>query len=203
MIDASQITGVILAGGRGARMGGVDKGLQIFNGVPLAQRALERLQLQVGIAAIIANRNIAEYEAFGVPVWRDAIDDFAGPLAGMHAALAHCTTAWLATAPCDSPLLPLDLVERLASAAQGQNAEIAIASAREDDGELRSQPVFCLLRAELVEHLASYLQTGGRKVQAWTALHRTVTVAFDQPGDDPRAFFNANTMAQLHRLERT
>jgi molybdopterin-guanine dinucleotide biosynthesis protein A len=203
VIDSGDITGVILAGGRGSRMGGVDKGLQNFNGMPMALHTLMRLAPQVGEVMINANRNLGAYEAFGVPVWPDVLADYAGPLAGFLTALERCETPWLVTVPCDTPLLPRDLVARLAQAAQEQDAEIAMAVAREDDGALHTQPVFCLLRVDLLESLVQYTQGGGRKVDAWTALHKIVMVPFDTPQDDPRAFFNANTLAQLHLLERS
>jgi molybdopterin-guanine dinucleotide biosynthesis protein A len=202
LIEASEITGVILAGGRGSRMGGVDKGLQNFNGMPMAMHTLLRLQPQVGEIMINANRNLGAYESFGVPVWPDVLEDYAGPLAGFLTALERCETPWLVTTPCDSPLFPHDLVARLARAASEQEAEIAMAAAREEDGQLRTQPVFCLLRVELLESLLRFTKGGGRKIDAWTALHKTAIVAFDQAGDDPRAFFNANTLAELHRLEQ-
>jgi len=201
MIPAHDITGLILAGGRGARMGGADKGLQNFNGMPLALHTLMRLQMQVGEVLINANRNLAAYESFGVSVWHDALPDFAGPLAGFMTGLEHCDTPWLLTVPCDTPLFPLDLVQRLAEAAEAQDAEIAMACAPEADGALRPQPVFCLLRRELMESLHLFTQGGGRKIDAWTALHPTAVVAFDAPGDDPQAFFNANTLAELQQLE--
>lgn len=200
MIQAQDITGVVLAGGRGSRMGGADKGLQNFNGMPLALNALMRLQLQVGHCMLNANRNLAAYESFGVPVWPDSLSDYAGPLAGFLTALEHAETPWLATVPCDSPLFPLDMVNRLAEALACDNAEIAMVAAREDDGQLRAQPVFCLLRTDLLESLVRFTQGGGRKIDAWTALHTTVLVPFDAPGDDPRAFVNANTLAELQQL---
>ncbi len=201
MIPAHDITGLILAGGRGARMGGADKGLQNFNGMPLALHTLMRLQMQVGEVLINANRNLAAYESFGVAVWHDALPDFAGPLAGFMTGLEHCDTPWLVTVPCDTPLFPLDLVQRLAEAAEAQEAEIAMACAPEADGALRPQPVFCLLRRELMESLHLFTQGGGRKIDAWTGQHRTVHVDFNAPGDDPRAFFNANTLDELRQLE--
>jgi len=201
-IPASDITGLILAGGRGSRMGGADKGLQNFNGVPLALHTMLRLQPQVGEVMINANRNLAAYESFGVPVWPDVLPDFAGPLAGFLTGLERCETRWLVTVPCDTPLFPQDLVARLAAAAQEQDAAIAMAAGREEDGQLRTQPVFCLLRVELLESLVRFTHEGGRKIDAWTARHQTVTVPFDAPADDPRAFCNANTLAQLHQLER-
>lgn len=183
-------------------MGGIDKGLQNFNGIPLALHTLMRLGPQVGEIMINANRNLSAYESFGVPVWPDALADYAGPLAGFLTGLEHCETSWLVTVPCDTPLFPLDLVARLAEAAVAQDAEIAMAAAREEDGQLRPQPVFCLMRVELLESLVAFTHGGGRKIDAWTAQHKTAVVGFDQPGDAPRAFFNANTLAELHQLER-
>ena len=202
MIEASEITGLVLAGGRGSRMGGVDKGLQNFNGIPLALFTLMRLQPQVGEMMINANRNLSAYEAFGTPVWPDVLADYAGPLAGFLTGLERCETAWLLTIPCDTPLFPQDLAARLAQAADRDRAEIAMAAAREEDGQLRPQPVFCLLRRELLESLVRFTHDGGRKIDAWTAQHKTVLVPFDAPGDDQRAFFNANTLAELHQLEQ-
>jgi molybdopterin-guanine dinucleotide biosynthesis protein A len=202
MIAREDITGLVLAGGRGSRMGGADKGLQNFNGVPLALHTLLRLQPQVGEAMVNANRNLSAYESFGAPVWPDALPDYAGPLAGFLTGLEQCGTGWLVTVPCDTPLFPADLVERLAAAAEREDAEIAMASAPEQDGQLRTQPVFCLLRHELLESLVRFTHGGGRKIDAWTAQHRTVVVPFDRPGDDPRAFFNANTLTELRQLER-
>jgi molybdopterin-guanine dinucleotide biosynthesis protein A len=203
-IATADITGLLLAGGRGSRMGGVDKGLQPFNGEPLALHAIRRLGPQVGRLMVNANRNLADYEAFGVPVWPDSLADYAGPLAGFLAGLEHCTTPWLLIVPCDTPLFPTDLAARLAEAVVAGNAEIAIATApeaAEGDVVLRPQPVFCLLRADLRGSLQRYTEAGGRKVHAWTAQHRTVHVPFDRPGDAPDAFFNANTLAELHALE--
>ena len=201
MISTSDVTGLVLAGGRGSRMGGTDKGLQKFNGVPLALHTMLRLQPQVGEIVINANRNLAAYESFGVPVYPDALPDYAGPLAGFLTGLEQCGTDWLATVPCDTPMFPTDLVARLMDAAQEHESEIAMASAPESDGQLRTQPVFCLLRRELMESLVRFTHGGGRKIDAWTAQHRTVVVPFDRPGDE-RAFFNANTLAELRELER-
>lgn len=202
MIAPEDITGLILAGGRGSRMGGVDKGLQNFNGMPLALATLMRLAPQVGHVLINANRNLGAYESFGVPVWPDVLPDFAGPLAGFLTGLEHCETPWLVTVPCDTPLFPLDLVDRLARAAGEQQADIAMAAAREEDGQVRTQPVFCLLRVNLLESLVRFTGEGGRKIDKWTAQHKTAVVTFDAPTDSPRAFFNANTLAELHLLEK-
>ncbi|WP_416402064.1 molybdenum cofactor guanylyltransferase MobA [Alicycliphilus denitrificans] len=205
MIDTHDITGLILAGGRGSRMGGVDKGLQNFRGMPLALQALMRLSPQVGGVMINANRNLSAYESFGVPVWPDGLADYAGPLAGFLCGLERCETPWLLTVPCDTPLFPADLAGRLAAAAAAQGADIAMAAAPEpeDDGStrVRTQPVFCLLRVGLLESLMRFTQEGGRKIDRWTAQHPCAIVAFDQPGDDPLAFRNANTLAELHALE--
>jgi molybdopterin-guanine dinucleotide biosynthesis protein A len=201
----ADITGLVLAGGRGARMGGVDKGLQHFNGEPLAMHALRRLGVQVGTVMINANRNFSDYGAFGVPVWADSLADCPGPLAGFLAGLEHCATPLLLTVPCDTPLFPLDLAARLSEALAADDAEIATVSAPDGGGDaasaLRPQPVFCLLRTSLRESLLRFTEAGGRKVQAWTAQRRTVYVPFDRPGDAPDAFFNANTLAELHALE--
>ena len=202
-IDGAEITGVILAGGRGSRMGGADKGLQNFNGVPLALHTLLRLSPQVGEVMINANRNLSAYESFGVPVWPDAVGlgEYSGPLAGFLTGLERCETPYLLTVPCDTPLFSEHLVERLAQAMAQDNAAIAVVAAPEKDGQLRAQPVFCLLRTRLLESLMLFTTSGGRKIDAWTAQHKTVLVPFNLPGDDPRSFFNANTLAELHQLE--
>lgn len=203
MISSQDITGVILAGGRGSRMGGVDKGLQNFHGMPLAVQTLMRLAPQVGEVMINANRNLAAYESFGVPVWPDALADYAGPLAGFLTGLERCETPYLLTVPCDTPLFPQDLAARLAEALEREGADIAMAAAREEDGQVRTQPVFCLLRHELMESLVRFTHEGGRKIDKWTVLHKQAIVTFDAPGDDARAFFNANTLEELHRLEQS
>ena len=210
MIHLTDITAVILAGGRGSRMGGVDKGLQSFNGTPLALHTLLRLQMQssgpLAQVMINANRNLAAYEAFGASVWPDVLADYAGPLAGFLTGLERCETPYLITTPCDTPLFPLDLVERLAHAMAADDADIAMVSAPELNAQgtsvLRAQPVFCLLKAELLESLVDFTRKGGRKIDAWTASHPTVLVPFNLDGDDPRAFFNANTLAELQSLEQ-
>lgn len=203
MISKDDVTGVILAGGRGSRMGGADKGLQNFRGMPMAMFTLLRLAPQVSELMINANRNLAAYESFGVPVWPDGLADYAGPLAGFLTGLEHCETEYLVTVPCDTPLFPQDLVARLAEALERDGADIAMAQAREEDGQLRAQPVFSLLRRDLMESLVRFTQGGGRKIDAWTAQHRTVLVPFDREGDDAAAFANANTLAELHRLEQS
>jgi molybdopterin-guanine dinucleotide biosynthesis protein A len=196
-IDKAQITGLVLAGGRGSRMGGVDKGLQNFRGMPLAMHALLRLQAQVGETLLNANRNIAAYESMGVPVWPDAVPDYPGPLAGFLAGLERCETPFLVVVPCDSPLFPEDLVARLAEAFADESTEIAVAATREGDA-LQAQPVFCMMRAGLMESLVRFVHGGERKIDRWTAQHATRLVAFE----NAEAFANANTMDELQQLQR-
>ncbi len=204
-MNATQgITALILAGGRGSRMGGMDKGLQNFRGLPLALQTLMRLQLQ-SLAPqdilINANRNLAAYESLGAAVWPDTLDGFAGPLAGFLTGLERCETPLLLTVPCDTPLFPLDLIERLHSALAEEDADMAMAAAREEDGQVRPQPVFCLLKVSLLDSLGAFTHQGGRKIDAWTGQQRCVIVPFDQPQDAPHAFFNANTHEELQQLE--
>jgi molybdopterin-guanine dinucleotide biosynthesis protein A len=202
---AQDVTGIILAGGRGSRMGGVDKGLQNFQGMPMALTALMRLGPQVGEVMINANRNLSAYESFGTAVWPDGLADFAGPLAGFLVGLERAETPYLVTIPCDCPGFPLDLVQRLGDALLAQDAEIAMAAAPETDREgqtrVRTQPVFCLMKTDLLESLVRFTHGGGRKIDAWTALHKTVLVPFDTPQDTPHAFANVNTLTDLQALE--
>ena len=195
MIATTDITGLVLAGGRGSRMGGVDKGLQTWRGMALATHALMRLAPQVGEVMINANRNLGAYESMGAAVWPDTLPDYAGPLAGILTGLERCETPYLVSVPCDSPLFPLDLVARLAAALQAEGAEIAMAATREN-GELQVQPVFCLMKTEVMESLVRFTHEGQRKIDRWTALHRCVQVEFDER----QAFANANTLDELRRL---
>ncbi len=195
-IATQDITGLILAGGRGSRMGGADKGLQNHLGMPLAMHALMRLSPQVGHMMINANRNLGAYESFGVPVWPDALADYPGPLAGFLAGLEHCETPYLVTVPCDTPNFPEDLVARLAQALSDNDADIAMASTTGPDGA-QVQPVFCLMKSTLMESLVRFTQSGQRKIDRWTAEHRCVEVPFD----DDAAFFNANPSDELRQLQ--
>jgi molybdopterin-guanine dinucleotide biosynthesis protein A len=188
-VTAAEITGVILAGGQGRRMGGVDKGLQDLGGRPLLQWVLDRLAPQVGTVLINANRNFARYGEFGYPVVPDRIPDFAGPLAGLHAALWHARTPLVATAACDSPFLPTDLVRRLLDALEENGAELAVA--RTGD---RVQRAFCLTRRDLLPQLDAFLASGERKVGLWLASLTVAEVAF---GDEAGAFSNINTLQEL------
>jgi len=197
MLDRALITGLVLAGGRGSRMGGVDKGLQLHAGVPLALHAIRRLMPQVGTVMLSANRHLDQYAEFGVPVWPDDTDERPGPLAGFLSGLTHCATRYLVTVPCDAPNFPTDLVTRLATELIAQQASIAIAATRAGDG-LQLQPVFCLMTSDLQDDLRAYLQSGQRQVERWATQHHCATVLFDEV----TAFANANTPQELQQLQQ-
>ena len=188
-----KITALILAGGRGSRMGSVDKGLQLFKGMPMVAHVLKRMSPQVDEVIINANRSIDQYAAFGHRVVPDAIDGFAGPLAGLHVGLMQATTPLLVTAPCDSPFLPLDLVTRLHTAMELGNVDLAVAKTYD-----QAHPVFCLVKRDLEPHLREFLASGQRKIDKWYATLRVVEVQFD---DQESAFANINTEAELRELE--
>ena len=189
----NKITGVILAGGLGRRMGGIDKGLQELRGRPMVHWVVERLAPQVDELLINANQNGERYAAFGHRVVPDQIPDFAGPLAGLHAALSAAEHPLVATAPCDSPFLPADLVSRLFSALTATNADLAVARTFD-----QPHPVFCLCRRDVLPHLTEFLAGGGRKIDRWYATLKLVEVAFDDEAD---AFENINTREELGRFE--
>ena len=188
-----QITGVVLAGGLGRRMGGTDKGLQELRGQPMVHWVIERLAPQVDELLINANQNGERYAAFGHRVVPDQIPGFAGPLAGLHAALATATHPLVATAPCDSPFLPADLISRLFSALTAADADLAVAKTFD-----QAHPVFCLCRRSVLPHLTEFLESGGRKVDRWYSTLNIVEVAFDDEAD---AFENINTHEELGRFE--
>ncbi|MGF6608688.1 molybdenum cofactor guanylyltransferase MobA [Paraburkholderia tuberum] len=201
-IPREQITGLVLAGGRGTRMGGVDKGLQPLHGEPLAAHVLRRLAPQTGPLMISANRHPDTYAALGAPyratLVADTLPDFPGPLAGMLAGLRAAGTAYLLSAPCDSPWLPADLAARLADALDANHADIAAVTTVDTGGETSLHPVFALMRTAVADDLAAFLASGERKVRAWYARHKTVEVVFA----DERAFYNANSLQELADLER-
>jgi molybdopterin-guanine dinucleotide biosynthesis protein A len=201
-IAREQITGLLLAGGRGMRMGGVDKGLQTLHGEPLAAHVLRRLAPQAGALLISANRHPDLYAALGAPfgaaIVADTLPGFPGPLAGLLAGLRASATPYLLSAPCDSPWLPADLAARLAHALNANQADIATATTVDADGNTSLHPVFALLRTGLADDLSEFLDAGERKVRAWYARHRTVEVVFT----DERAFYNANSLQELADLER-
>ena len=200
-VPAREITGLVLAGGQGTRMGGVDKGLQPFGKSVLARHALARLRPQVGALAVSANRHLDQYICMGEPVWPDADSSFAGPMAGLLAGLTRCRTPWLACVPCDSPLFPRDLVRRLGEAAVVSDSPIAMAASTAGRGPI-IQPVFCLVHTDLRDDLAAALARGERTLRQWAGEHAPGLAVFDQPGDDPQAFANANTLEELQALEQ-
>jgi molybdopterin-guanine dinucleotide biosynthesis protein A len=191
---AVDVTGVILAGGRGTRMGGADKGLVPLAGRPMIERVLEALRPQVGRVLINANRHLEAYAEFGCPVIPDAIEDYPGPLAGMAAGLAAADAERVLFVPCDTPLLPPDLCRRMLAAALTQEAEIAIAS----DGR-RSHPVFALVERSLAASLEAFLAGDERKILRWMNRHRLIEVDFS---DCPRRFVNVNTAQELAAVEQ-
>jgi molybdopterin-guanine dinucleotide biosynthesis protein A len=188
-IAARDITGLVLAGGQGRRMGMLDKGLVELDGKPLVAHVLARLAPQVGALIVNANRNAERYAALGHPVVGDAIGGFAGPLAGLHAGVSAATTRFVATTPCDSPFLPPDLVARLARAFEADTLDIAVARTFD-----QPHPVFALVRRDVLPHLTRFLERGGRKIDAWYASLRLAEVAFDDEAD---AFRNINTPQEL------
>ena len=189
------ITGVVLAGGLGGGMGGGDKGLGDFLGKPLIVHVLERLSPQVDEILINANRELDRYSALGYPVIQDDIAGFAGPLAGLHKGMSMAKHPFVLTVPCDSPLLPLTLAERLMQGLIKNGADLAVAKTG-----AQAHPVFCLCKKTLFKNLEAYLQGGGRKIDAWYRALKMVEVPFD---DEPLAFTNVNTAEELLSLEKT
>jgi molybdopterin-guanine dinucleotide biosynthesis protein A len=194
-IANADVTGVVLAGGQGRRMGGVDKGLVDLAGAPMVAHVLARLAPQVGDVLINANQNLDRYRALGHPVVEDAVGGFAGPLAGLHAGLTCADGELVVTVPCDSPFLPLDLVPRLRAALDREGAQLAVAKTFD-----QPHPVFALVRRDVLPNLAAFLAAGGRKIDAWYAALRVVEVAFDDEAD---AFRNINTADELAAAEKT
>ena len=189
-----EVTGVVLAGGQGSRMGGIDKGLQPFRGKPMVAHVVERLYSQVDELLINANRNLDEYARFGHRVIADEIAGFAGPLAGFERGLAHARGRLVITAPCDSPFLPEDLVARLRAALEANRADLAVAKTGD-----QAHPVFSLMRRDVHASLVDFLASGQRKIDKWYAALRVVEVPFD---DESQAFLNINTREELSNLER-
>jgi molybdopterin-guanine dinucleotide biosynthesis protein A len=183
------VTGIVLAGGKGTRMGSVDKGLQPLRGKPMVQWVLERLAPQVAEIVINANQNIPAYEKYGHRVVADEIGGFAGPLAGLHAGLKFAAQPLVVTVPCDSPFLPQDLVARLREQLGARDLAVAKTGAQ-------PHPVFALMKREVRESLEAFLASGGRKIDAWYAALKVVEVGFDDEAD---AFRNINTLEELRR----
>ena len=192
-IPKGKITGVILAGGRATRMGGMDKGLVVLNGIPMLEHILVTLRPQVSDVLINANRNIERYANYGYKVVPDMLGDYFGPLAGMASAMQAAGTEYILTVPCDSPLLPRDLAVRLADALTRDRADISVAH----DGD-RMQPVFSLLRCNLLASMLAYLESGERKIDLWYARHKLAIADFT---DSPETFLNVNTPEDRAELE--
>jgi molybdopterin-guanine dinucleotide biosynthesis protein A len=198
----SRLTGLVLAGGRGTRMGGLDKGLQLLAGEPLALRAAKRIAGQVGCVLICANRHIDEYKRLAAPfharIVEDASCDFPGPLAGILAGLRATSKELLLCVPCDTPALPDDLAARLVDALDAAQADVAFASTTNAEGHRCPHPVVAVMRTCLADDLAAWLDAGERKVRTWYERHKSVQVHFQ----DERAFYNANSLHELAELER-
>ena len=197
-VTGESVTGLILAGGLGRRMGGVDKGLQILRGEAMVEHVLRRLAPQVDAMLVNANQNADVYASIAAPydarIVSDIVGGFAGPLAGLHAGLTAATTPLLVTVPCDSPFLPLDLVARLREAMTCSDAQIAVAKTGD-----QAHPVFALVDVDVRDNLHRFLESGGRKIDAWYAALRLVEVTFDDEAD---AFENINTRDELRAFER-
>ena len=192
-MPSPEVTGIVLAGGQGSRMGGVDKGLQAFRGKPMVAHVVERLGPQVAEILINANRNPQDYAAFGHRVIADEIEGFAGPLAGFERGLAHASHDLVVTVPCDSPFLPHDLVARLHRALTRDDAQLAVAKTGD-----QAHPVFSLMRREVHDSLRTFLASGQRKLDTGSAERRVVEVPFDDEAD---AFLNLNPREELAKLE--
>ena len=186
------VTALVLAGGRGQRMGGTDKGLIELSGKPMIEHILERLEPQCDHIIINANRNVDRYAVYGHPVLRDSLGDYQGPLAGFSTGLKHAKTPFIVTLPCDAPDLPADLVERMLTVMNERQADITVAH----DGE-RMQPVYALIKTALHENLDQFLASGDRKIDRWYALNNTVTVDFSDVRD---IFRNINTPEQINAM---
>lgn len=187
------IAGLIVAGGKGTRMGDVDKGLQSFCGKPLISHAVDRLSPQVDQLMINANRHIDSYQKFGYKVISDIQGNFAGPLAGLEIGLLNTHLPMLVTVPCDSPFFPFDLVDRLSHAMLNVDARIAYAQTGK-----QSHPIFALYKTSVLSHLQDFLATGQRKIRSWHESMNAISVNFD---DQEKAFTNINTLTDLKDLE--
>ncbi|MFZ7308155.1 molybdenum cofactor guanylyltransferase MobA [Avibacterium avium] len=195
-----KISAVILAGGRARRMGGVDKGLQLFRGQPLVWHCYQRLKDQVAQVAVNANRNQERYVQLGLPVFADELADFQGPLSGILTGLKLAESDFVLFVPCDCPFLPLNLLEKLQQPilqslqdrqSAGENSPVLLTYAT--DGE-REHPTFCLVSTLLAEKLAAYLHSGERRMLQFMRENGAIAVDFR---DQKEAFQNFNTLADL------
>lgn len=192
-ISKNEITGVILAGGQARRMQGKDKGLVLLNNKPMIEYVINILKPQVNNLLINANRNLDKYSAYGFDIVSDQLSGYHGPLAGMASALDRVTTPLMLTAPCDSPFIAEDLAERLMSALESEKADISVAH----NGE-RIQPVFCLIKKELVSSMKDFLNKGERKIDKWFKQHSLAIADFS---DIPKTFDNLNTIEDIQSIE--
>lgn len=189
-----QITGLILAGGRSSRMNGKDKGLMPLIDRPMIEYVIERLKPQVSQIVISANRHIQQYQAFGYDVLVDDYDDFRGPLAGMAKGLSHSNSNYLLTVPCDGPLLPIDLAQRMLSCTLEHKAPAVIVF----DGRYR-QPTYNLIHKDLLPELNQSLKKNEHKLGKWLMDHGAINLDFS---DQPSAFINVNTPDDLKQLTK-
>lgn len=194
-LNKKDITGVVLAGGQGRRMGGLDKGLVPFGARPLVEWVIDALAPQVGGLLISANRHLDQYRGYGFPVVTDSLPGYQGPLAGIASAMATVDTPWMLVVPCDGPWLAPDLAARLAAAQAATAAEIAVASA---DGHMH--PTHALISVHLEASLDRFLESGERKLRSWYALHR---LAIADLSDRARSFANINTLDESIRADST
>lgn len=192
-INRNEVTGIILAGGLGSRMGRVNKGLQILHGEPMVMHILRILSPQVANLMINANHDLNDYEQFNQVIHSDIFPDFVGPLAGIHVGLKNCTTQYLLSVPCDAPFLPVDLVKKLALSLENEKADIAIAFTKEND-QLAHHPVFCLMNSNLCSHLENFIQQGGRKVRQWQSTLKVANTFFEEA----EKFQNINHLEELN-----
>lgn len=190
------LTALVLCGGRAQRMGGQDKGLIVLKDKPLVHWVLDRLAPQVSKILINANRSSEQYATFGYPVIADAFEGFEGPLAGFYTGLTQCNSPYLVVVPCDSPLLPNNLVEQLFQSIDNTSFQLAYACVKEQGGRENAIPVFCILRKEVITSLKDFLDTGQRKIDRWFATLPHTKVVFE----DERAFANINTPEELEIL---
>jgi len=193
----NNITAVILAGGKGRRLGGQDKGLVLYNNKPLIKHIIERIKPQVKTILINANRNQEIYASYGFSVISDELDDFQGPLAGFVTAMRTAKTRYIVTLPCDGPLLPKDLVARMINKIDNLQDVYSDTLCVAHDGE-RLQPVYALIPVGLIDSLEQFLTEGNRKIDLWYAKHDMQRVDFS---DKPHAFDNINTEEQRLNME--
>jgi molybdenum cofactor guanylyltransferase len=198
-ITAADIHAVVLAGGEGRRMGGLDKGLAVFHGQALAQRAALRLAASVGRVSINANRNLEHYQALGFDAFNDGLATYEGPLGGVLAALRTCTAPYLAVLPCDVPFFPEDIFTQLASKLATSQARVAMPLVTQTDGSVFPDPVFMLMHVCVLPDLEAYFAAGGRKITTWAGKAGLSLVAFDAP-QHARAFMDADTAQALALL---